>query len=221
MFLICSYTSSGKSTGRSYCFIIESISTPGSLIWPKTSIITPSGFLSSSPYFLISTTTLCPVTAPILYLFAINISCVIFLSSGTTKPYPFDCSYVPTILSFPLFITFTISHSALLLGDFFLFTLYITLSLCIAPFTFVAGTNMSSPCCLCTKPYPFECAKNVPISMPNDFGVTSLPLFVSTIFSSSKSCAMISSKSSLSSLGTLNSEAMAFLFIGIYSLLSK
>ena len=51
-------TSSGNLYGSSYCLINESISTPASLIPPRTSIILPSAFFPFSGYFVICTKTL-------------------------------------------------------------------------------------------------------------------------------------------------------------------
>ncbi len=141
--------------------------------------------------------------------------------SGSTNPKPLHCSNVPTIFIFPLFNIFTISPSALLPYSSFLFTRYNTLSLCIAPLIWFAGINISSPCSLSTNPKPLECARNVPCSIFNAFGDISFPFFVSTAFPSSKSSFTICSKYCLSSFGTLSIVQISFLFMGIYSLLSK
>ncbi len=79
-------TSSGNLYGNSYSFISDNMSTPASFTPPITSIIFPSGFRSFCAGFVISTTTLWLFLALPKLAFEINMSELIFLSSGTTKP---------------------------------------------------------------------------------------------------------------------------------------
>ena len=94
---VCLSTPFGQWWGISKVRSAISISMPGAICSPNTSIILPIAFTRLRGRWIISTTTICPWRAPLVCSLGIIISWLMRLSSGITTPTLFSKKYRPTM----------------------------------------------------------------------------------------------------------------------------